>query len=55
MAGKVSRRQGSTEMAASPPSWLCSADTCVLLVAMVTVASGSTARIWRYTRCTMDS
>ena len=45
MAGKVSRRQGSTEMPTASPSWLWMAETWVFAVAMVTVASASTLLI----------
>ena len=44
---KVSRRQGSTQTPTESPSWLWMADTWVLLVAMVTLASLSTSVIWR--------
>ena len=47
MAGNVSRRHGSMLTPTCSPSWLWIADTCVLLVAMVTVASVSTCLIWR--------
>lgn len=55
IAGKVSLRQGSMQIPTSCPSWLYMDDTCVFEVAMVTLASGSTSCICRYTRCTMDS
>ena len=54
-AGNVSLLHGSIDIPTLSPSWLLIAETCVLLVAMVTVASGSTSLIIRYIRCTIDS
>ena len=50
IAGKVSRRQGSTQTPTESPSWLWMADTWVLLVAMVTLGDVSVYSTASYVR-----